>query len=78
MKPRLGDDAQDGWLLLGSAGAARANGQALSITGGGASLSAHTVLSAAVVSAALSSQSSSGNGNGSARNQNPGTRVVPR
>lgn len=73
MKPRLGDDEEDGWLLLGSQGAARANGQALTLSGGGSSLSAHEVLSAASAGAVFGSAApgSAGVGGGSR------TRPIP-
>jgi hypothetical protein len=65
VKPRLGDDESDGWLLLGGPGAGSGGGSTLSPgAGGGSSLSAHETLSAATASSALSSGGSATGGTG--------------
>jgi hypothetical protein len=65
VKPQLGDDQADGWLLLGGQGLAHSSGQGVSLAAGGATLSAHDRLAVAVAGAALSSNASPGSGGGS-------------
>lgn len=65
MKPRLGDDLQDGWLLLGGPGDASVSGsQTAQMSSGGGSLSAHQTLAAAAAAAVLSASPINGGGGG--------------
>lgn len=79
MKARLGDDAEDGQLLLGGPGApALSSGGALSIAGG-ATLSANPAARAATVAAIVSGSGGSSGGGTGGRGGGIGTprRSVP-
>lgn len=71
MKAGLGDDAQDGWLLLGSQGVTRNGGQSTTLAGAGSQLSVHNAIYAAAAGAVLSASLSAGGGGVNSGSRNP-------